>query len=129
MAGWETNSENIYVEKIEELVDTNPDLYKQRTIAALNECRYRDALNEAQMALKYGNQELQYHLLVARVLFEMKNYQLCMEKLISSGLWHQVTEEADNADLLMDEVDFIFYTYAICYKKLGKRGKSVNADF
>lgn len=126
MAGWENSNEDIYVEQVEEFVDTNPDLYKQRTIVALNEGRYNDALIEAKLALSYGKQELQYHLLVARVLFEMNNYQLCMEKLISSGLWNQVSEEADNGDLLMDEVDFIFYAYAVCYKKLGKRNDNTD---
>ena len=49
----------------------NPDLYKQRAIVAINECRYKDALKEAQLALKYGKQELQYHVLIVRTLLEM----------------------------------------------------------
>ena len=123
MAGWES-SDDIQIESVEEIIDTNPDLYKQRTIAALNQKRYREALEEAYEALKYGNKEMQYRLLVVRVLFESRDYRGCMQKLISYGLWKQVSDEPDNGDLLLDEVDFVFYAYAICYKALGMR----NAD-
>ncbi len=125
MAGWNTDNVNISVESVEEFVDTNPDLYKQRTIAALNEKRYKDALEEANKALEYSNKELQYHLLVARVYFEAQIYESCYNKLISAGLLRYVNEDYDKGELLMDEMDFVFYSYAVCYKKLGKSNANV----
>lgn len=115
MAGWENDSEEIYVEKVEEFVDTNPDLYKQRTIVALNERRYKDALKEAQLALKYGNQELQYHVLIVRVLLEMGQYDVCYKYLTGSGLW----KSRKSKELLPDERNYLYYTYARCFKECG----------
>ncbi len=115
MAGWESSNEEVYVEKVEEFVDTNPDLYKQRTIAALNECRYKDALKEAQLALKYGNQELQYHVLIVRVLLEMGQYDVCYKYLMGSGLW----KNRKSKELLSDERNYLYYTYARCFKECG----------
>lgn len=112
MAGWENNDENIRVESVEEFVDTNPDLYKQRTIAALNEKRFKDALREAQLALKYGNQALEYHVLIVRVLFEMGEYEVCFKYLTNSGLW----SKRDDTGLLQEERNYIYYVYAVCYK-------------
>ena len=86
MAGWES-SDDIQIESVEEIIDTNPDLYKQRAIVAINECRYKDALKEAQLALKYGKQELQYHVLIVRTLLEMGQYEVCYKYLIKSELW------------------------------------------
>lgn len=116
MAGWENISEeDIHVEKVEEILDTNPDLYKQRTIAALNEKRYKDALKEAQLALRYGNQALEYHVLIVRVLFEMKQYEVCIKYLHTSGLW----DKKDSEELLNDELNYVYYVYACCYRECG----------
>lgn len=115
MAGWESSNEEVYVEKVEEFVDTNPDLYKQRTIVALNDCRYKDALKEAQLALKYGKQELQYHVLIVRVLLEMGQYDVCYKYLMRSGLW----KNRKSKELLSDERDYLYYTYARCFKECG----------
>lgn len=115
MAGWENSDEEIYVESVEEFVDTNPDLYKQRTIVALNERRFKDALKEAQLALKYGNQELQYHVLIVRVLLEMGQYDVCYKYLTGSGLW----KSRKSKELLPDERNYLYYTYARCFKECG----------
>ncbi len=112
MAGWENSNEEIRVENVEEFVDTNPDLYKQRTIAALNEKRFKDALKEAQLALKYGNQALEYHVLIVRVLFEMGEYEVCSKYLTNSGIW----SKRDDTSLLQEERNYIYYVYAVCYK-------------
>ena len=112
MAGWENNKE-IYVESVEEILDTNPDLYKQRTIAALNEKRYNDALKEVNLALQYGNGELQYKVLKARVLFEKQDYSGCMRYLRDSQLW----DKKEDITLLNDEKNYIYYIYAVCYRE------------
>ena len=100
------NEEVVSVE-YEEYVDTNPDLYKQRTIAALNEHRYKDALKEAQLALNYGKQELQYHVLILRVLLEMEQYSVCYKYLLGSGLW----KNRKSKELLSDERNYLYYVY------------------
>ena len=112
MAGWE-NSDDIQVESVEEILDTNPDLYKQRTIAALNEGKYKDALREAQLALKYGKQELQYHVLIVRTLLEMGQYEVCYKYLIKSELW----KKRKSKKLLPDERNYLYYTYARCFNE------------
>lgn len=112
MAGWE-NSGDIYVESVEEILDTNPDLYKQRTIAALNEKRYNDALKEANLALQYGKEALQYRVLKARVLFEKQDYSGCMRYLKESQLW----DRKEDNELLKEEKVFISYIYAVCYRE------------
>lgn len=111
--GWD-NEEVVSVE-YEEYIDTNPDLYKQRTIVALNECRYKDALKEAQLALKYGNQGLQYHVLILRVLLEMKEYSVCYKYLLGSGLW----KNRKSKELLSDERNYLYYVYARCFNECG----------
>lgn len=100
---------------LEEEVDTNPDLYKQRTIQALNEQRYYDALYEAETALQYGRNELQYRVLKARVLFEMGDYNSCFNYINESGLWQSKRDE----NLLYDEQNFINYAYAVCFRECG----------
>ena len=112
MAGWES-SDDIQIESVEEIIDTNPDLYKQRAIVAINECRYKDALKEAQLALKYGKQELQYHVLIVRTLLEMGQYEVCYNYLIGSKLWKNRKSEK----LLPDERDYLYYTYARCFNE------------
>lgn len=111
--GWD-NEEVVSVE-YEEYVDTNPDLYKQRTIAALNEHRYKDALKEAQLALNYGKQELQYHVLILRVLLEMEQYSVCYKYLLGSGLW----KNRKSKELLSDERNYLYYVYARCFNECG----------
>lgn len=112
MAGWENDNVEPHVEQVELLVDTNPDLYKQRTIAALSERQYRDAMNEAQTALKYGNNALEYHVLIARVLFEWGEYSVCMQ-YIMRHLWTQ----KEDSNLLPEEQNYIYYVYAACYRE------------
>lgn len=112
MAKWESTGD-VYVESVEEILDTNPDLYKQRTIVALNEKRYKDALKEANLALQYGKEALQYRVLKARVLFEKQDYSGCMRYLKESQLWNK---KEDN-ELLKEEKVFISYIYAVCYRE------------
>jgi len=115
MAGWENSNEEIYVESVEELVDTNPDLYKQRTIAALSERRYRDAMCEAEKALDYGNNKLEYQVLKARVYFESDRYSDCMQYTQA-----KLFDKLDSSELLQEEKNYIFYIWAVCYRELGR---------
>lgn len=91
MSGWIDEGE-IHVE-YEEILDTSPELYRRRTNAALNEKKYHEALKEAQLALKYGNNEWQYRALVAKVIFEMKEYKVCMKYIMGSALWEDRNHE------------------------------------
>lgn len=113
--GWNSNELEIQVEEVEEILDTNPDLYKQRTIDALNKKRYEDALKEAQLALKFGNQALEFQVLIVRVLFEMEQYEECFKYIKSSNLWNK----KDDEELLGDEQNYIYYVYAYCYRECG----------
>lgn len=110
MPGWNGDDSSIQVDMVEEIVDTNPDLYKQRTIVALNEKRYSDAINEAQTAIKYGNKVLEYQVLLSRTLFEKGEYQECFQYIKSSGLWDYREDDA----LLYDEQDYIISCYYAC---------------
>lgn len=136
MSGWVDEGE-IRVE-YEEILDTSPELYRRRTNAALDEKKYHEALKEAQLALKYGNNEWQYRALVAKVIFEMKEYKVCMKYMTSSALWIDRTREipdytkvkADYPELSNREVDDlrhwlreaknnIYYYFGICYCACG----------
>lgn len=110
------DGQEIEVELEAVFVDENPDLYKQRTIQALNEMRYDDALIEVKLALKYGNEELEYKVLMLRVLFEMGDYSACLEYLKNSGLW----EKKDDNSIFVDEQNYIYYVYAYCYRECSK---------
>lgn len=110
MADWGSSDSDIHVESVEEILDTNPDLYKQRTIAALNERKYNDAVKEAETAVKYGNNVLEYHVLLARSLFEQGTYRECMKYIKDSGLW----EKREDDSLLYDEQDFITSSNYAC---------------
>ena len=65
------------------------------------------------LALKYGNQELQYHVLIVRVLLEMGQYDVCYKYLMGSGLW----KNRKSKELLSDERNYLYYTYARCFKE------------
>ncbi len=143
MSGWIDEGE-IHVE-YEEILDTSPELYRRRTNAALNEKKYHEALKEAQLALKYGNNEWQYRALVAKVIFEMKEYKVCMKYIMGSALWedrnHEIPDwnklEADYPGLgsrklcdLMDWLkkaqDNIYYYFGICYCACGYKIEESN---
>lgn len=123
MAGWEISNEEIYVERIEEIVDTNPDLYKQRTIVALSERRYTDAITEAEWSLRYGNNELQYQVLKTRVLYEAHRFSDCLRYILTSDVW----KKRESAELLDDECDFIYVAFAECFHACG--GNPNQLDF
>lgn len=112
MPGWNTDDVNVSVESVEDFIDTNPDLYKQRTIAALNEKRYQDAWEDASKALKYGDNEDQYKILLLRVYYEQGNLKRCLSYIKSQNLWLN----RENMDILADERDFIYYVYAVATK-------------
>lgn len=122
MTGWDTSAD-IIVESVEEIIDTNPDLYKQRTIMALNECRYSDALQDAAKALEYSHGEAQYHVLILRVLFEAGNYASCMDYLSQKGLW----KKRKDPDLLPDERNYIYYVRGVCHRECHMSDSSINA--
>lgn len=74
MRGWKIG--NI---KVEEKVDVDPEVYRDRAKEALYDDRYRDAIQEVKMALKYGNNDIRDHMQMTRILCKLQEYRQCLE--------------------------------------------------
>ena len=122
MSGWENNNNEPIVESVETIHVTEPSLYKQRAIQALNEHAYDNALKEAQMAINYGN-HLEYKVLYLRCLFEAGRYVECLRFLQSSNLWRY----RDSQDLLPDERNYIYYVRGVSHRESHSSDHDVNA--
>ncbi len=121
MAGWQNSNEEVYVSKVEEIIDTNPDLYKQRTIQALNEKKYEDALKDVELALRYSSNELQYQILKTRVLYESHRFSECLRYIQSSDVWRKRESE----EILDDEYNFIYVAFAESFRACGENPRQL----
>lgn len=117
MQGWDIDYDAIVVE---EILDTNPDLYKRRALAAIEEERYYDAVQEAQTALKYSDGDIQYHFLIIKASYKMGMYGICYNYILYTYIleyvyetpWREFWTSAIDVDELME-------IYMHCWRSTG----------
>lgn len=106
----------VKVESVEIVQDTNPDTYKMRAMSEVLRKNYQEAIREIDMAVEYGNGELQYLIWKTKVLYELKDYVGCMNYILKQGLWGR----KDEIGLCEQERNCLICCYAVCSLILGK---------
>lgn len=112
MQGWNIDYENM---ELEEVLDTCPELYKQRALAAIREERYCDAIDEAKIALKYSDGEIKYHFIIIKALFNLCKYEKCFDYIHSSDILDYVYEKL-NFDINRND---LMEMYMRCWRECG----------
>ena len=101
----------------EKVLDTDPELYKNRALDAIEKQYYLDAMAEAEKAIQYGNNWPRYQAVKARVLLATEKYDECITYLLKgSDLWKR---KDDMLELSNEDKDFVRYAFSVCYGQLG----------
>lgn len=101
----------------EKVLDTDPELYKNRALDAIEKQYYLDAMAEAEKAIQYGNNWPRYQAVKARVLLATEKYDECITYLLKgSDLWKR---KDDMLELSNEDKDFVRYAFSVCYRQLG----------
>lgn len=114
MSGWKMD--NV---KVEEILDTDPGLYKDRAKKALWNGQYREAIQETKMALKYGNNDIRYHMLMTEILFKMQEYRQCLEYIRQQRMIDYFFTEIYRSDTNDPMLMSFFEEYLECWKHIG----------
>lgn len=102
---------------IEKVLDTDPELYKNRALDALEKQYYLDAMAEAEKAIEYGRNERKYQIVKAKVLLARGEYNSFLVYILrETQLW----EYKDiSFELTNEEKDFLLYGFSVSYGQLG----------
>ncbi len=101
----------------EKVLDTDPELYKNRALDALEKQYYLDAMAEAEKAIEYGRNERKYQIVKAKVLLARGEYNSFLVYILrETQLW----EYKDiSVELSNEEKDFLLYGFSVSYGQLG----------
>lgn len=113
--------ENIKIESVEKVEDTNPNLYIRRAEECLKSGNIRQAINECDKAIKFSNNENHYIFEKVRILFSSKLYNECME-LLKTHMGSFLNEFNE------DKRNEVNNYYSVCKKYLNKDVKKAKSN-
>mgnify|MGYP001050925458 CR=1 FL=1 len=105
--------------KVEEMVETDPEVYRRRAYDALCVGQYRTAIQETEKALKYSNNDIQDYVEIARILVEMQEYRQCLEFIRQHKIVDYFFTEEYRKSGIRSALPQFFKIYLKCWKQVG----------